>query len=193
MSALLKASDSLLLIVDVQERLAPHVHEHGRVIENCEWLIGVAEVVGVPVFATEHYPEGIGHTVPRLRDRIAADAVLRKDHFSCVSESSCHERIERAGRNQIVVAGIEAHVCVMQSAVELKEKGRSVFLVADAVSSRTPEDAAIAVERMRAHGIEIVTREMVLFEWAHRGATEQFRQLHRRFLKTLPPRGADQQ
>ncbi|HSS65672.1 MAG TPA: hydrolase [Gammaproteobacteria bacterium] len=193
MSPLLKASDSLLLIVDVQERLAPHVHEHGRVIENCEWLIGVAEVVGVPVFATEHYPEGIGHTVPRLRDRIAADAVLRKDHFSCVSESSCHERIERAGRNQIVVAGIEAHVCVMQSAVELKEKGRSVFLVADAVSSRTPEDAAIAVERMRAHGIEIVTREMVLFEWAHRGATEQFRQLHRRFLKTLPPRGADQQ
>ena len=192
MSGLLRASDSLLLIVDVQERLAPHVHEHRRVIENCEWLIGVAEIVGVPVLATEHYPEGIGRTVPRLRDRIAADAVLRKDHFSCVSESSCNERIERAGRNQIVVAGIEAHVCVMQSAVELKEKGRSVFLVADAVSSRTPENAAIAVERMRAHGIEIVTREMVLFEWAHRGATEQFRRLHRRFLKTLSPLGTDQ-
>ncbi len=191
MSALLKASDSLLLVVDVQERLTPHVHEHDRVIENCEWLIGVAGVVGVPVFATEHYPEGIGHTVPRLREQLAADAILRKDHFSCVSESSCNERIEQAGRTQIVVAGIEAHVCVMQSAIELKETGKSVFLVADAVSSRTPDDAGLAIERMRRNGIEIVTREMVLFEWAHRGATEQFRQLHRRFLKIPPARGAD--
>ena len=193
MSGLLRASDSLLLLVDVQERLAPHVHENDRVIENCEWLIGVAEVVGVPVFATEHYPEGIGNTVARLRDRLPQGSILRKDHFSCVSESSCRARIEETGRTQIVVAGMEAHVCVMQSAIELKESGKSVFLVADAVSSRTPEDAACAVERMRRHGIEIVTREMVLFEWAHRGATEQFRQLHRRFLKTPSPRGAGQQ
>jgi nicotinamidase-related amidase len=192
-TGLLKASTSLLLIVDVQERLAPHVHEHGRIIENCEWLIGVAEVVGVPVLATEHYPEGIGRTVRRLRDRLAADAILRKDHFSCVSEPSCNTRIEETGRTQIVVAGMEAHVCVMQSAIELKEAGKKVFLVADAVSSRTPEDAARAVERMRRHGVEIVTREMVLFEWAHRGATEQFRQLHRQFLKTPSPRAAEQQ
>ncbi len=184
MAGLLRASDSLLLIVDVQERLAPHVFEQDRVIENCEWLISVAEVVGVPVFATEHYPEGIGHTIKRLRERLAADAILRKDHFSCVSESSCKDRIEDTGRTQIVVAGMEAHVCVMQSAIELQDSGKSVFLVADAVSSRTPEDAALAVERMRRYGIEIVTREMVLFEWAHRGATEQFRQLHRQFLKT---------
>lgn len=184
MSALLKASDSLLLIVDVQERLAPHVHEQERVIENCDWLIGVAEVVGVPVFATEHCPEGIGHTVPRLRERLAAGAILRKEHFSCVSESSCIDRIEQTGRNQIVLAGMEAHVCVMQSAIELEASGKSVFLVADAVSSRTAENAFLAIERMRRNGVEIVTREMVLFEWAHKGATEQFRQLHRRFLKT---------
>lgn len=193
MSALLKASDSLLLIVDVQERLAPHVHEHDRVIENCEWLIGVAEVVGVPVFATEHCPEGIGHLISRLRKRITEDAILRKEHFSLVSEPSCNERIAATGRSQVVIAGMEAHVCVMQSAIELKESGKSVFVVADAVSSRTPENAALAVERMRRHGIEIVTGEMVLFEWAHRGATEQFRQLHRRFLKTPSPRGAGQQ
>ncbi len=193
MAGLLKASSSLLLIVDVQERLAPHVHENARIIENCEWLMGVAEVVGVPVLATEHYPEGIGHTIRRLRDRLAADAVLRKDHFSCVSEPSCKTRIDESGRTQIVVAGMEAHVCVMQSAIELKEAGKQVFLVVDAVSSRTPEDAARAVERTRQHGVEIVTREMVLFEWAHRGATEQFRQLHRRFLKTPSPGGAEQQ
>jgi len=193
MSGLLRAADSLLLIVDVQERLAPHVHEHERVIDNCEWLIGVAELVGVPVFATEHHPQGIGRTVPRLRGRLVADAILSKEHFSCASEPSCNSRIEEAERRQIVVAGMEAHVCVMQSAIELQESGKSVFLVADAVSSRAPENAACAVERMRRHGIEVVTREMVLFEWAHRGATEQFRQLHRRFLKTPSPRGVGEQ
>jgi nicotinamidase-related amidase len=193
MSGLLRASDSLLLIVDVQERLAPHVHEHQRVIENCEWLIGVAEVVGVPVLATEHHPQGIGRTVTRLRQRLPADAILRKEHFSCVSEPSCGSRIEDAGRRQIVVVGMEAHVCVMQSAIELQESGISVFLVADAVSSRAPENAACAVDRMRRHGVEIVTREMVLFEWAHRSATEQFRQLHRRFLKSPPPGAGDPQ
>jgi nicotinamidase-related amidase len=192
-SALLKASDSLLLLIDVQERLAPHVHDHGRVIDNCEWLIGVADVLGVPVFATEHHPQGIGHTVARLRQRLPADAILRKEHFSCVSEPSCNSRIEEADRRQIVVAGMEAHVCVMQSAIELQESGHAVFLVQDAVSSRAPANAACAVERMRRHGIEIVTGEMVLFEWAHRGATEQFRRLHRGFLKTPPPGGVDPQ
>ena len=188
---LLKASDSLLLIVDVQERLAPHVHEHERVIENCEWLIGVAEVVGVPVLATEHHPQGIGQMVSRLRRRFPEDAILPKEHFSCVSEPSCSSRIEETGRRQIVVAGMEAHVCVMQSAIDLQSSGKSVFIVADAVSSRAPANVECAVQRMRRHGIEIVTGEMVLFEWAHRGATEQFRQLHRRFLKT-PTGGAGQ-
>lgn len=192
MSGLLRASDSLLLLTDIQERLVPHVHEHQRVINHCEWLMGVAEVVGVPVFATEHYPEGIGQTVPRLRRRLPEESVLRKDHFSCMSECSCVARLEATGRNQIVVAGMEAHVCVMQSAIEFHAAGKSVFLVEDAISSRIPADAETAVDRMRRHGIEIVTREMVLFEWAERGATEQFRQLHRRFLKPSPVCGGDQ-
>ncbi len=192
MSGLLKASDSLLLIIDVQERLAPHVHEQDRVIECCEWLMGVAEVVGVPVMATEHYPEGIGHTVTRLGSRLSPEAILEKDHFSTVSEPACRSRIEATGRSQLVVAGMEAHVCVMQTAIELKETGKSVFVVAEGVSSRKPEDAARAVDRMRRNGIEIVTREMVLFEWAHRGPNEQFRQLHRRFLKASQNLDAEQ-
>jgi len=190
MSGLLRAADSLLLIIDVQARLAPHVHEHDRVIDNCEWLAGVADVVDVPVLVSEHCPEGIGPTVERLRARIAEESVMRKVHFSCVSEPSCKARIEAAGRSQIVIAGMEAHVCVMQTAIELAAAGKQVFLVADATSSRDPQDAARAVARMQRNGVEIVSREMVLFEWAHRGATQQFRQLHRRFLKQ--PSGSQQ-
>jgi len=190
MSGLLRAADSLLLIIDVQARLAPHVHEHDRVIDNCEWLVGVAEVVDVPVLVSEHCPEGIGPTVERLRARIAEESVMRKVHFSCVSEPSCKARIDATGHSQIVIAGMEAHVCVMQTAIELAAAGKEVFLVADAVSSRDPQDAARAVARMQRNGVEIVSREMVLFEWAHRGATEQFRQLHRGFLKR--PSGSQQ-
>ena len=192
MSGLLKAADSLLLIIDVQERLAPHVHEQDRVIECCEWLMGVAEVVGVSIMATEHYPEGIGHTVTGLRNRLSPEAIIEKDHFSGVSEPACNARIKDTGRNQIVIAGMEAHVCVMQTAIELKQSGKSVFVVAEGVSSRKPEDAVRALERMCRNGIEIVTREMVLFEWAHRGPNEQFRQLHRQFLKTPQIPGVEQ-
>jgi len=190
MSGLLRVADSLLLIIDVQARLAPHVHEHDRVIDNCEWLAGVAEVVDVPVLVSEHCPEGIGPTVERLRARIAEESVMHKVHFSCVSEPSCKARIEAAGRSQIVIAGMEAHVCVMQTAIELAAVGKQVFLVADAVSSRDPQDAVRAIARMQRNRVEIVSREMVLFEWAHRGATQQFRQLHRRFLKQ--PSGSQQ-
>lgn len=184
MAGLLRATDSLLLIIDVQAQLAPHVHEHERVIENCGWLMGIARELDVPMLVSEHYPEGIGHTVGVLRDQAPAENVMRKDHFSCVSEPTCKQRIDAFGRSQIVIGGMEAHVCVMQTAIDLQSSGKNVFLVADAVSSRTPENASRAIDRMQRNGVQIVTREMVLFEWAHRGGTEQFRQLHKKFLKT---------
>lgn len=193
MSALLRAADSLLLIIDVQTRLAPHVHEYGRVIEHCAWLSGVARELDVPVLVSEHYPEGIGHTVEELLKTAPAGSVMRKDHFSCVAEFACKQRIDATGRSQVVIGGMEAHVCVMQTAIDLQQTGKSVYLVADAVSSRVPEDAARAIERMQRSGVQIVTREMVLFEWAHRGGTEQFRQLHRKFLKPPPGSEAAQQ
>lgn len=192
MPGLLRAADSLLLIIDVQQRLAPHVHERERVIGHCAWLMGVAQEIGVPVLLSEHYPEGIGHTVEELR-RVAPDnGIMRKDHFSCVSETACMERIGATDRKQIVIGGMEAHVCVMQTAIDLQASGYDVFLVADAVSSRDPENASRAIDRMQRNDVQIVTREMVLFEWAYRGGTEQFRRLHRKFLKTPSGGGSAQ-
>ncbi|MDX1512166.1 MAG: hydrolase [Gammaproteobacteria bacterium] len=193
MPGLLRAADSLLLIIDVQARLAPHVHERERVVDNCAWLIGVARELEVPLLVSEHYPRGIGSTVDELRKLVPAERIMRKDHFSCVSEPACRERIEASGRNQIVIGGMEAHVCVMQTAIDLQQGGKAVYLVADAVSSRTPGDATRAIERMQRNGVEVVTREMVLFEWAHRGGTEQFRQLHRKYLKAPDAAGAGEQ
>jgi nicotinamidase-related amidase len=179
----LDAARSALLVVDVQQRLAPHVHRHRQVIEGCVWLLGVAGAVGVPALVSEHYPEGIGPSVPEVAACVAPQAVVRKDHFSCLEEPAVAARIEALERHQWVLAGMEAHVCVLQTGLDLLATGASLFLVADAIGSRRPGDARLARERLRAAGAQVVSREMVLFEWARRGATPLFRGLHRRFLR----------
>jgi nicotinamidase-related amidase len=177
------AVDSRLLVVDCQERLVPHVTDGDGVVVQCVNLMGAARVLGVPVMASEHYPEGIGHTVPALRALLSDGEVVRKDHFSCVSEPGVRERLLDSPRRTLVVAGMEAHVCVMQTALEARAAGLRVLLVADASGSRRPGDREAALARMERAGIELVTREMIIFEWARRGATDTFRELHRRFLR----------
>lgn len=180
---LLKAERSLLLIVDVQEKLVPAIHEQHRVVDNCAWLINVAREFGVPIRASEQYPQGLGHTVQALAQMLQPSGFIEKVHFSCVAEEGCREAIFETGREQIVVAGVEAHVCVLQTVLNLMESGRSLFVVADAISSRDPRNAELAIERMRQAGAQIVSREMVLFEWAHKAGTDQFRRLNKKFLR----------
>jgi nicotinamidase-related amidase len=175
---------SRLLIVDCQERLVPHVMGGDHVVSQCASLVSAARVLEVPVLVSEHYPQGIGHTVAQLRSLVGDDEVLRKDHFSCFSEPGLKTRFTGDGCHTLVVAGMESHVCVMQTALEAAEAGLNVFLVADAVGSRRPGDRELALERMRAAGIVLVTREMIIFEWAKRGGTDTFRELHRRFLRS---------
>ncbi len=184
---LLNAERSLLLVVDVQEKLVPAIHEHQRVVDNCAWLLDVARDMGVPRRVSEQYPRGLGPTVAELRSRVEAGELMEKVHFSCVAEEECRASLLEAGREQIVVAGIEAHVCVLQTVLDLMglgaESGKSVFVVADAVSSRDPRNAELALARMRQAGAEIVSREMVAFEWAHKAGTDRFRHLSKAYLK----------
>lgn len=177
------AADSRLLVVDCQERLAPHVTDGDAVISQCANLIGAARILEIPVTVSEHYPEGIGHTVGVLRELVSDDEVLRKDHFSCIAEPGAGRRLLQSSRRTLVVAGMEAHVCVMQTALEAHAGGLRVLLVADAVGSRRTSDRDTALARMANAGIELVTREMIIFEWVRRGATDTFRELHRRFLR----------
>jgi len=177
------AADSRLLIVDCQDKLVPHVADGDAVVSRCANLLGAARVLGIPVLVSEHYPQGIGHTVAELRTLVDAGEVICKNHFSCVSEPGLRERLLEDRRRTLVVAGMESHVCVMQTALEAHAGGLRVLLVADAVGSRRAADRDAALERMRAAGVTLVTREMIIFEWARRGATDTFRELHRRFLR----------
>lgn len=179
---LIERERSSLLVIDIQERLLPHIHEGETVLANAVWLVKLAQRLGVPAMFSEQYPKGIGHTVAVLRGLTFPEAVAEKLHFSCVA-AKCLDGLAGSERPQVVVAGTESHVCVLQTVLDLRAQGKEVFVVAEAVGSRKPSDKALAIERMRAHGIHIVSREMVAFEWLKQAGTDEFREISREFLK----------
>ncbi|MEX0871300.1 MAG: hydrolase, partial [Aquisalimonadaceae bacterium] len=147
------------------------------------WLIKVAREVDIPIRLTEQYPSGLGGTVPAVRSLVLDDELLEKVHFSCMESDNIRRELVNLGRRQIIIAGTEAHVCVLQSALAMVSEGYEVYVVADAVSSRRPLDAELALARMRAGGVHIVSREMVAFEWLNRADTELFRRVMPRFIR----------
>jgi len=174
---LIEAERSSLLIVDVQQGLAPVVAEPRRVYRGCSLLMRGALRLGLPLVVTEQYPKGLGTTVGELRELAPDGAVMEKLHFSSAADPAILERVRSFGRNQIVIAGIEAHICVLQSALGFKAVGFEVAVVADACSSRDPDNFTVAMARLAANGIQVVTVEMVLFEWLHRAGTPEFKEL----------------
>ena len=179
---LIDAHRSVLLVVDMQEKLLPAIHDHAVVVDHAAWLVRAAQMIDVPVAATEQYPKGLGHIVAPLKALLPAAAVAAKNHFSCVA-AKCLPQLPGADRAQVVLAGVEAHVCVLQTALELLEEGKEVYVVADAVGSRRPRDLEIALTRMRDEGVRVVTREMVVFEWLGEAGTALFKDVSKTLLK----------
>jgi nicotinamidase-related amidase len=176
---LIRADESCLIVIDMQERLVPAMQAPARTIRNARVLITAAAELGVPVLLTEQYPKGLGSTVPELA-KTAAGAqaqILPKMHFSCMEDEGFAAAFRATGRRQAVIAGMEAHICVMQTAVSLMEQGYEVFVVTDATSSRTPESEKACLDRLQACGAGIVTTEMVVFEWLGRAGTPAFKAL----------------
>jgi len=181
---LLTAKNSCLLVLDVQEKLIPAIHDAKRVIANCHWMIQVAQKLNVPVLISEQYPKGLGPTVEELRNQVIDNKYfMEKVHFSCAADAKCLSKIRALKRKQVVIIGLETHVCVLQTAIGLKQKGKEVFVVAGAVGNRNPFDAELAFARMRSLGIHIISKEMALFEWMHQAGTELFKQMSREFLR----------
>ncbi|MFO1070947.1 MAG: hydrolase [Geminicoccaceae bacterium] len=176
---LIHAAQSLLLIVDLQERLAPAIPGAERIVARTRVLLEAAAIAGVPVLVSEQYPKGLGATLPALAPLPQGSSVLDKVSFSCWREPKLRSAIESTRRPQIVLGGMETHICVLQTAVDLRDAGLDVFVVADAVGSRTEESRRLGLERMRDRGIDVVDSEMVVFEWAERAGTDQFRALSR--------------
>jgi len=171
----LRREDSFLLVVDVQEKLAPHVHGHQQVISRSAALIRAASLLHIPVIVTEHCPDRIGSTVPSLKG--LTTQVLAKTYFAGTDEPAIGERLLSFNRKQAVVCGMEAHVCVMQTALGLQEAGYQTLLVADAVGSRRESDRDTAIERMRAAGVWVGSSEMTIFEWMGHAGIPEFREL----------------
>jgi nicotinamidase-related amidase len=172
---------SQLLVIDVQEKLLPAVANAAQVEAMCVRLLKIARRLGAPVTISEQYPKGMGPTVAAVRAEAGNQAVvLDKICFSCFAEGKLRDRLadlQAEGRNQIVLAGVEAHVCVAQTALDLAARGFDAFVVADAVGSRSEESRALALARLREAGVVIVDSEMVMFEWLARAGTAEFKEL----------------
>jgi nicotinamidase-related amidase len=153
---------SSLLVVDFQSRLMPAIEHGAAVVANAKRLVEAASLFNVPVLFTEQNPRGLGPTVPELAPQ-ARDAVALKMTFDACRAAGFLERF--SGRPDVVVAGCETHVCVLQTVLGLLDAGKRVYLVRDAVGSRRAESKETAIHRLARHGAEIVTTEMVLFEW----------------------------
>jgi nicotinamidase-related amidase len=173
---LLTAEDAVLLLIDLQQRLVPVIHDHEVVVARTVRLAEAARLFDVPVCATEQYPAGLGPTVPPLA--AYPQEVLSKTAFSAAGAPG-FDTLLPAGVGEIIVAGCEAHVCVLQTVLDLLASGHRVVLAADAIGSRDPADRAAAIDRARQHGAEIVTSEMVLFEWLRDSRHPKFREVQK--------------
>lgn len=166
-----------LVVVDVQQRLLPAIFEKERVLQNLLRLIQGAAILKVPVFATEQYRKGLGPTVPEVAVAISGFAPLEKVAFSACGAAGFIPALKQKKVSAAILCGIEAHVCVSQTCLDMLDKRFRVFVAADAVSSRTPENYRIGLDRMRAAGAIIVSTEMVLFELLEQAGTVEFKQI----------------
>ena len=177
---LIDASKSSLLIVDVQERLLPAMAEGAHAVSRCLILLKAAKVLDVPVAISEQYPKGLGHTVEALKADIGNAQVFEKLSFSCWRDDAIKAKLIKLhdiGRPQVIVAGIEAHVCVAQTALDLAQAGFGVFVVADAVSSRVESSKTLALARMAQSGVDVINTEMAVFELLGKAGTPAFKEL----------------
>jgi nicotinamidase-related amidase len=171
----MSAGDTALLVVDVQEKLMVKIPSATALVRNIAFLIDAAELLGLPVTATEQYPRGLGPTVPELARRIPQRP--DKVAFSCCAVPSVAEGFRKAGRSKIVLAGIESHVCVLQTALDLLAQDFRVYLATDAIGSRYAVDHEFALRRLEKAGAVLTTAEMCVFEWVNGADHPKFKQI----------------
>ena len=178
-SLLSKADDSVLVLVDIQQRLMTAMPEgvRERMIKQVGVLLQAAEALQIPVIVTEQYPKGLGDTEPELIEQLSNIPPLEKTCFSCTQSAEFLSYIRSNYRHQIILTGMESHICVLQTALELHEQGFQVFVVEDAVCSRQTENQQNALLRLRQAGVIVTNTESVLFEWLEDAEHPAFRTL----------------
>jgi nicotinamidase-related amidase len=174
---MLKADDTALVIVDVQGKLADLMHGRDQLFRNLVIMAEGAKVLDIPILWNEQLPDKLGETVSPLRSVLDGLKPLVKKTFSCCGNDSFVAELNRLNRRQVLLVGIESHVCVYQTACDLLRAGHEVHLVTDAVSSRTPENKQIGIEATRASGAHLTSTEMALFEMLQVAEGDRFRRI----------------
>lgn len=175
--------DSALILIDLQEKLTPLIDNSQEVINNCTWLCSLSNKLNIVSLISEQYPKGLGKTLHNIRDKMPASGIIEKMHFSAARNINFVDKLASLNKNQIILCGIEAHVCVLQTALDLINMDYKVYVVADAVGSRNPHDKKLALSRMQHNGVNIVTKEMVCFEWLEKAGTDLFKAISNEYLK----------
>jgi len=181
---LMSAGDTGLLVVDVQEKLIPLIADHARIVWNCRRLLDGAAALGLPALGTEQYPRGLGSTVAELAERLGE--LPEKAIFSSCGARGILDQLKGQQRSKVLLCGIEAHVCVAQTALDLQAEGYEVYLAVDAIGSRTPLDKEITLRRLESSGVTLTTTEAALFEWCEQAGTPEFKQISALVKETLP-------
>jgi len=169
--------DSVFVLVDVQGPLAEVMYQKETLFDNLQRLVSGMRILGVPIIWMEQNPEKMGRTIPQLSEILEGESPSPKMSFSCHSNSTFHKLLKKSGRRNVVLAGIEAHVCIYQTARELVDDGCYEEVVADAVSSRSLDNKQIALDRIRDCGVHLTTTEMVLFELMRTAKHPRFKQI----------------
>jgi nicotinamidase-related amidase len=172
---MLEIESTILIVIDVQEKLLPVIHRKEDLTANIVKLIRGIQVLEIPLIVTEQYPKGLGGTISEIAELIPGIEALPKTCFSCYRNEGFKKALDACGRKQVLICGIETHVCVYQTAIELKQAGYEVYVVADAVSSRTVENKGIGLNLMRQMGIIVTGTETVLFELVKKAEGEKFK------------------
>lgn len=174
---MLRLDDAALIVVDFQDALLPKIHDSDQVVGKACKMIRFARELAVPVVWTEQYPKGLGKTDPRVAGLLEDLTPLEKLSFGCFGAAGFPEAVDATGARQLVVVGVEAHVCVMQTVLAALDQGLEVYVARDAVGSRDPLDREAGLARMQAHGAELVTVEMALFEMLRAAGTPEFKRV----------------
>ena len=167
---------TVFVLVDVQEKFVPVIDNIDTVIKNSNILIQASQILNMPLVVTEQYPQGLGKT----SDKILLPEkryLIEKVHFSCFGSEEFSTKMKELGAESIVLFGVEAHVCILKTALDALKNGLEVYVVADAVSSRTQENKWLALDRMRQAGVFVVSTEMILFQLLDKAGTEEFKQI----------------
>ncbi|MFW5877819.1 MAG: hydrolase [bacterium] len=169
--------ETAAVVIDIQERLLPHIYEGKTILHNCLKLIEGLQILYIPVITTQQYTKGLGATEPSIVDKFSEFNYIEKTSFSCFEEPAFKEEITILNKQNIILCGIESHVCVLQTCLDLIDDGFRPVIVEDCISSRRRDDKIIAIERMRQEGARITTLESILFELTRRAGNETFKRI----------------